>query len=397
MNDKSIFNFESYDYDTSKDSFIEYLYKQRPMENIKIDSRNTDDLKNIIIEELDGSDKVVLTGKQIRSSTYDTKKGVFVIYGDILEDDNNTLKLNHMALTSKENQFIRDITIIHSNLIDDTVYCNLHYIFKGYIINYYEYFDTKGNMKFELVLGSRKELYNDKIFVRRRLDFLYIAEVQEVGEISLPVSKKQLERSRLNVGDTFWACSGVILATVTLAGTLGAAASAPVLVTITAIYAGNTLWSNARSIYLDWNERDDEINLDTWLNNPLKMSFRSFGNTAGLFFNFDTSYGESLGESAYYLSEIAIGFIGNFQFAKGFKFNDYYKYGIKNVNSTLGKLKIKVLKLKYGKIGFDIHSLNDGQKGIISNYQSWQQSSKSLEEGSIKPTFKPITTLEMGE
>ncbi|MGL5202136.1 hypothetical protein, partial [Cetobacterium sp.] len=274
MNDKSIFNFESYDYDTSKDSFIEYLYKQRHMENIKIDSRNTDDLKNIIIEELDGSDKVVLTGKQIRSSTYDTKKGVFVIYGDILEDDNNTLKLNHMALTSKENQFIRDITIIHSNLIDDTVYCNLHYIFKGYIINYYEYFDTKGNMKFELVLGSRKELYNDKIFVRRRLDFLYIAEVQEVGEISLPVSKKQLEKSRLNVGDTFWACSGVVLATVTLAGTLGAAASAPVLVTITAIYAGNTLWSNARSIYLDWNERDDEINLDTWLNNPLKMSFR---------------------------------------------------------------------------------------------------------------------------
>lgn len=397
MNDKSIFNFESYDYDTSKDSFIEYLYKQRPMENIKIDSRNTDDLKNIIIEELDGSDKVVLTGKQIRSSTYDTKKGVFVIYGDILEDDNNTLKLNHMALTSKENQFIRDITIIHSNLIDDTVYCNLHYIFKGYIINYYEYFDTKGNMKFELVLGSRKELYNDKIFVRRRLDFLYIAEVQEVGEISLPVSKKQLEKSRLNVGDTFWACSGVILATVTLAGTLGAVASAPVLVTITAIYAGNTLWSNARSIYLDWNERDDEINLDTWLNNPLKMSFRSFASNWDFLFNIDKKELEEYGELAYYFSEVAIGFVGNLQFIKGFKFNDYYKFGIKNVNSTLGKLKIKVLKLKYGKIGFDIHSLNDAQRGIISNYQSWQQSSKSLEEGSIKPTFKPITTLGTGE
>lgn len=396
MNDKSIFNFESYDYDTSKDSFIEYLYKQRPMENIKIDSRNTDDLKNIIIQELDGSDKVVLTGKQIRSSTYDTKKGVFVIYGDILEDDNNTLKLNHMALTSKENQFIRDITIIHSNLIDDTVYCNLHYIFKGYIINYYEYFDTKGNMKFELVLGSRKELYNDKIFVRRRLDFLYIAEVQEVGEISLPVSKKQLEKSRLNVGDTFWACSGVILATVTLAGTLGAAASAPVLVTITAIYAGNTLWSNARSIYLDWNERDDEINLDTWLNNPLKMSFRSFGD---LYFLSDENKVKvaNYGENIYYLSEIAIGFVGNFQFVKGVRLNDYYKFGIKNVNSTLGKLKIKVLKLKYGKIGFDIHSLNDAQRGIMSNYQSWQQSSNSLEEGSIKPTFKPITTLGTGE
>lgn len=397
MENKSIFTFESYDYDSSKDSFVEYLHKQRPMDKIKIDNRNTDDLKNIIIEELDKSDKVILTGKQIRSSTYDTKKGVFVIYGDILEDDNNTLKLNHMALTSKENQFIRDITIIHSNLIDDTVYCSLHYIFKGYIINYYEYFDTKGNMKFELVLGSRKELYNDKIFVRRRLDFLYVAEVQDVGEISVPVSKKQLEKSRLNVGDTFWACSGVILATVTLAGTLGAVASAPVLVTITTIYAGNTLWSNARSIYLDWNERDDEIDLDTWLNNPLKMSFRSFASNWDFLFNIDKKELEEYGELAYYFSEVAIGFIGNFQFAKGFKFNDYYKFRIKNVKSTLGKLKVKVLKLKYGKIGFDIHSLNDAQRGIISNYQSWQESSKALEDKAVKPTFNPITTLGTGE
>ena len=397
MESKSIFTFESYDYDSSKDSFVEYLHKQRPMDKIKIDNRNTDDLKNVIIEELDKSDKVVLTGKQIRSSTYDTKKGVFVIYGDILEDDKNTLKLNHMALTSKENQFIRDVTIIHSNLIDDTVYCSLHYIFKGYIINYYEYFDIEGNMKFELVLGSRKELYNDKVFVRRRLDFLYVAEVQDVGKINVPVSKKQLEKSRLNIGDTFWACSGVILATVTLAGTLGAVASAPVLVTITAIYAGNTLWTNARSIYLDWNERDDEINLDTWLNNPLKMSFRSFASNWDFLFNIDKKELEEYGELAYYFSEVAIGFVGNFQFVKGFKFNDYYKYGVKNVNSTLGKLRVKVLKLKYGKIGFDIHSLNDGQKGIISNYQSWQESSKALEDKAAKPTFKPITTLGMGE
>ena len=79
MKNKSIFTFESYDYDSSKDSFVEYLHKQRPMDKIKIDNRNTDDLKNIIIEELDKSDKVILTGKQIRSYTYDTKKGVFVI------------------------------------------------------------------------------------------------------------------------------------------------------------------------------------------------------------------------------------------------------------------------------------------------------------------------------
>ncbi|MGL5745697.1 MAG: hypothetical protein ACRCXX_11225, partial [Cetobacterium sp.] len=175
--------------------------------------------------------------------------------------------------------------------------------------------------------------------------------------------------------------------------------SAPVLVTITAIYAGNTLWSNARSIYLDWNERDDEINLDTWLNNPLKLVFKTtFGFAHYIeFLNLDKDNLESAGEAVYYLSEVTIGLAGNLQFTKGFKFNDYYKYGIKNANSTLGKLKIKVLKLKYGKIGFDIHSLNDAQRGIMSNYQSWQQSSKSLEEGSIKPTFKPITTLGTGE
>lgn len=378
------FNFSTYT--TSKEIFLNMIHEKRPQDNIDLTPRDTSCLFNVLIEELDKDKKnnIFFTGKQLKAMHSDVKNGIFVFRGVILETDKEMLNLVKETLKGKTfNQFIKQIKITKANMKNNNeVEVLREYSFKGFVSEFVEYYDDKNNYIFEFVICRRKILYRDDIFVKRLPNgILAIVTVQEPAKITIPISKKN-KLKNLQVGNTFWAVSGIALATLGIAGAIATGGFAAIAVTF--VYGANTIFSSSYSIYLDYNERDNEMDIDTLYNNPLKFSFGELlGKGIGEEFR-------GVGHSVYYGSEVFLGVKGTIQLAKGFKVKsvlENIKINLKH--PSLGNLEGMEKVMSGEKLMFNILQLIDGSKGVYNNSIEF----KSTTEEIVKPKFKPISNL----
>lgn len=376
------FNFSTYT--TSKEIFLNMIHEKRPQDSIDLTPRDTSCLFNVLIEELDKNKKnnIFFTGKQLKAMHSDVKNGIFVFRGVILETDKEMLNLVKETLKGKTfNQFIKQIKITKANMKNDSeVEVLREYSFKGFVSEFVEYYDDKNNYIFEFVICRRKILYRDDIFIKRLPNgILAIATVQEPAKITIPISKKN-KLKNLQVGNTFWAVSGIALATLGIAGAIATGGVATIAITF--IYGANTIFSNSYSVYLDYNDRDDEINLDTLYNNPLKFSF---GELAYKIKN-DDNY-RKLGHIGYHGSEIFLGGQGLLQLTKGFKVKSVLEnIRINMKHPMLGNLEGMEKVISGEKLMFNILQLIDGNRGIYNNYVDLKSTTEEIK----KPKFEPI-------
>ncbi|MGL5022283.1 MAG: hypothetical protein ACRC5S_03195 [Cetobacterium sp.] len=378
-------DFEFSSYTTSKELFLNKLFEKRPQDNLDLTPRNTDCLFNVLIEELDKNKKnnIFFTGKQLKAMHSDVKNGIFVFRGIILETDKETLNLIKETSKGKTfNQFIKKIKITKAKMKnEDEVEVLREYSFKGFVSEFVEYYDDKNNYIFEFVICRRKILYRDDIFIKRLPNgILAIATVLEPAKITIPAPKKN-KLKNLQVGNTFWAVSGIALATLGIAGAVATGGVATIAITF--VYGANTIFSNSYSLYLDYNDRDDEMNLDKLYNNPLKFCFGKF---ATLIRN-DEDF-KKLGYIGYHGSELFLGGQGMIQLTKGFKIKSILEsIKINMKHPVLGNLEGMEKVLSAEKLMFNILQFVDGTNGIYNNSTEF----KSLTEETIKPKFKPIS------
>lgn len=338
----------------------------------------------IFIEELDSSQCIFFTNQQVKSRHYDFKKGVYVFSGVINEDDYETIKLLKNSIKNKTyNQYIKNVQIVESTMKSFTeVYVSLDHSFKGYVANFYEYYDDLGTLNFEFVICHRKVLYRDDIFIKRMNNgVLLIGEVKEIARITIPIAKSEKDYKReikkgklsnLQVGNTFWAIGGICLATLAIAGAVATGGVATIV--ITALFAGNTIVSNSYSIYLDYNDRDDEMDLDTLYNNPLKFSM---GELMAEIFGEDS---RTLGHTGYYVSELVLGGKGLKDFKKGFKIKTLFKK--RRIWSEripgLGRLEGMERVVRWDRVIYNGYQVADGVNGIVINSKGLKNSLKEL-------------------
>lgn len=376
-------DFEFSSYTTSKELFLNKLFEKRPQDNLDLTPRNIDCLFNVLIEELDKDKKnnIFFTGKQLKAMHSDVKNGIFVFRGVILETDKETLNLIKETSKGKTfNQFIKKIKITKAKMKnEDEVEVLREYSFKGFVSEFVEYYDDKNNYIFEFVICRRKILYRDDIIIKRLPDgILAIATILEPARITVPAPKKN-KLKKLQVGNTFWAVSGIALATLGIAGAVATGGMAAIAVTF--IYGANTIFSNSYSIYLDYSDRDDEMDLDTLYNNPLKFSF---GELASKLRNENS---RNFGHVIYHGSEIFLGGQGIAQLTKGFKIKSVLEnVKINMKHPMLGKLEGMEKVLSAEKLMFNILQFTDGTNGIYNNSVEF----KSLTEEIVKPKFEPI-------
>lgn len=396
-------DFELYTYSTSKEIFLNMIHEKRPQDNYDITLKNTEVLFNVLIEELDKSKKenIFFTGKHLKAMYSDVKNGIFIFRGVILESDKETINLVKETMKGKSfNQFIKQIKIIKGKMkSDDEVDVLREFRFKGFVSNFMEFYDNKNNYVFEFVVCRRKVLYRDDIFIKRLNNgMVCIAKVTDPIKMTIPVAKskkayyQQVKKGKLKnlqVGNTFWAVSGVALATLAIAGSVGTVGAGALAITV--VYGANTIISGSYSIYLDYNDRDNEMNLDTLYNNPLKFAFGEF---------FDKAIdNRKVGHMAYYGSEVFLGSKGLNEMRKAFNFGALFKNRklVKN-HSILGELEgmEKVLNLK--KIGYDGYQGIDGTRGVYNNSKDFSKSAQELFKPveKVQPVFKPITNIGNG-
>ncbi|WP_330112457.1 hypothetical protein VSU16_14815 (plasmid) [Cetobacterium somerae] len=379
-------DFEFSSYTTSKELFLNKLFEKRPQDNLDLTPRNTDCLFNVLIEELDKDKKnnIFFTGKQLKAMHSDVKNGIFVFRGVILETDKETLNLIKETSKGKTfNQFIKKIKITKAKMKnEDEVEVLREYSFKGFVSEFVEYYDDKNNYIFEFVICRRKILYRDDIIIKRLPNgILAIATILEPAKITIPAPKKS-KLKKLQVGNTFWAVSGIALATLGIAGAVATGGVAAIAVTF--VYGANTIFSGSYSIYLDYNDRDSEMDLDTLYNNPLKFSFGE------IFVKARGENSRNIGHAMYYGSEVFLGVKGLNQFVKGFKVKsilENIKVNLKH--PSLGNLEGMEKVISGEKLIFNIFQLIDGTKGVYNNSVDF----KSATEEIIKPKFNPVHSL----
>lgn len=366
-----------------KEYFLDELHKKRPRDHFEITSTNTECLFNVFIEELDKTNNLLFTGKQIKSKHYDLKDGIFVFAGTIHNNDSESINLIKNTIKNKSfNQFLKNIEITHGIFKDlDKVEIIRSFKFKGYVSNFYEYYDRFGNYNFEFVICRRRVLYKDNIFIKRLSNgLLAIGKVQEPAKITIPIAKTQKEYERkikkgklkkLQVGNTFWAIGGICLATLGIIGTIGTGGVATIAITV--LYGANTIFSNGYSIYLDYNERDEEMDLDTFYNNPLKFSM-------GQLFALKNEKGREVGHAIYYGTEIFLGAKGLRELAKGFKVKTLFKTrNISMRHPVLGELQGKEKVLIREKVLFEGYQFSDGIRGVNNNINGFRNSVEKYE------------------
>ncbi|WP_291256307.1 hypothetical protein, partial [Fusobacterium sp.] len=142
-------------------------------------------------------------------------------------------------------------------------------------------------------------------------------------------------------------------------------------IAITVLFGANTIVSNSYSIYLDYNDRDDEMDLDTLYNNPLKFSM-------GVFFE-KVVDNKSIGHTIYYGAEIFLGTKGLRELAKGFKIKSVLKSRkISLEHPVLGKLQGKEQVIAIEKLLFEGYQFADGINGVHSNYKGFNNSIEEM-------------------
>lgn len=344
---------------------------------------NTNFMFRLLIQELDMTDDIFFTGEQIKAKHFDYKNGVFAFAGVIHEKDYELIKLLKTAVKNKTfNQFIKNIRFVEAKMKNDKeVYVFCDYSFKGYIADFYEYYDNFGNLNFEFVICHRKVLYQEDILVKRMTNgILLIGKIEEPARITIPIAKnkrdyenklKKGKLKNLQVGNTFWAIGGICLATIGIfaSGVVlasGVTVAGVASFTITALFGANTIASNSYSIYLDYNDRDDEMDLDTLYNNPIKFSM-------GEFMVFMTNEkNRKAGHLAYHGIEIFLGTKGLKELAKGFKIRSVLKSRkISLEHPLLGELQGKEQVIAIEKLLFEGYQFADGINGVHSNYKGF--------------------------
>lgn len=353
---------------------------------------NTNFMFRLLIQELDMTDDIFFTGEQIKAKHFDYKNGVFAFTGVIHEKDYELIKLLKTAVKNKTfNQFIKNIRFVEAKMKNDKeVYVFCDYSFKGYIADFYEYYDNFGNLNFEFVICHRKVLYQDDILIKRMTNgILLIGKIGEPARITIPIAKNKRDYENklkagklknLQVGNTFWAIGGICLAILGIAGTVATGGTA--VIAITVLFGANTIVSNSYSIYLDYNDRDDEMDLDTFYNNPLKFSM-------GELFAIREEKNRELGHIVYHGSEIFLGAKGLQDIAKGFKVKSLFKFRNISMNHpVLGKLQGKERVLVLEKVLFNGYQVADGIKGVENNIQGANKAIKEYEPPTYKPTLK---------
>lgn len=353
---------------------------------------NTNFMFRLLIQELDMTDDIFFTGEQIKAKHFDYKNGVFAFAGVIHEKDYELIKLLKTAVKNKTfNQFIKNIRFVEAKMKNDKeVYVFCDYSFKGYIADFYEYYDNFGNLNFEFVICHRKVLYQDDILIKRMTNgILLIGKIEEPARITIPIAKNKRDYENklkagklknLQVGNTFWAIGGICLAILGIAGTVATGGTA--VIAITVLFGANTIVSNSYSIYLDYNDRDDEMDLDTFYNNPLKFSM-------GELFAIREEKNRELGHIVYHGSEIFLGAKGLQDIAKGFKVKSLFKFRNISMNHpVLGKLQGKERVLVLEKVLFNGYQVADGIKGVENNIQGANKAIKEYEPPTYKPTLK---------
>ena len=378
-------------YITSQDTFFDELLKKRPNDQFEISDNNLNVLFNIIIEELDFSNNIFFTGQQIKATHFDIKNGIFIFSGIINNEDTSMIELIRNSIKNRSsNQFIKQIKITKGFLnTNNEIQVEREFSFKGFISDFFEFYDNSNNFSFEFVLCRRKILYRDDIFIKR-LDngILAIGKVLEHAKITIPITKdkkiyqQKSEKGKLQVGNTFWAISGIALAVLGVAGTVASGGTAAIALTI--LFGANTIVSNTYSIYLDFNNRDDEMDLDKLYNNPLKFSM-------GELFAIRGERNRKLGHATYYGTEIFLGTKGLKDLAKGFKVKSLFK--TRNIfikHSVFGKLKGQEQVLMLEKVLFNGYQVVSGVKGLQNNTQEFNESIKEDE----LPTYKATLQLD---
>lgn len=325
----------------------------------------------LLIQELDMTDDILFTGEQIKAKHFDYKNGVFAFAGVIYEKDYELIKLLRTAVKNKTfNQFIKNIRFVEAKMKNDKeVYVFCDYSFKGYIADFYEYYDNFGNLNFEFVICHRKVLYQDDILIKRMTNgILLIGKIEESARITIPIAKNKRDYEtklkagklkNLQVGNTFWAIGGICLAVLGVAGTVATGGTAAIAITV--LFGANTIVSNSYSIYLDYNDRDDEMDLDTLYNNPIKFSMGEL---------VSRTYSEKqreIGHIIYYGIEMFLGTKGLRELAKGFKIRSVLKSRkISLEHPVLGKLQGKEQVIAIEKLLFEGYQFADGINGVHS-------------------------------
>lgn len=346
----------------------------------------------LLIQELDMTDDILFTGEQIKAKHFDYKNGVFAFAGVIYEKDYELIKLLRTAVKNKTfNEFIKNIRFVEAKMKNDKeVYVFCDYSFKGYIADFYEYYDNFGNLNFEFVICHRKVLYQDDILIKRMTNgILLIGKIEEPARITIPIAKNKRDYEtklkagklkNLQVGNTFWAIGGICLAVLGVAGTVATGGTAAIAITV--LFGANTIVSNSYSIYLDYNDRDDEMDLDTLYNNPLKFSM-------GELLALRDEEARSLGHALYHGSEFFLGAQGLYGLTKGFKIKSLFK--TRNIfasHKILGKLQGKEKVLRLEKVLFNGYQVVDGVNGLQNNAQEFNKSIKEYETPTYKSTLK---------
>ncbi|MGL5592417.1 MAG: hypothetical protein ACRCX7_08860 [Cetobacterium sp.] len=393
-------DFEFSNYTTSKEIFLNMINEKRPQDNYDITPKNTEVLFNVLIEEIDKEKKenIFLTGKHLKAMHSDVKNGIFVFRGVIPETDKESLNLVKETMKGKTfNQYIKQIKITNGVLTNNgKINILREYKFKGFICCFYEFYDNKNNYIFEFVICRRKILYRDDIFIKRlRNGMLAIGVVTTPIKIIRPLAKNKTEYQKkikqgklknLRMGSTFWAVSGIALASFAMIGSFGAVSAGALAVTI--LFGANTIISGSYSIYLDYNDRDNEMGLDTLYNNPLKFAFGKIAeNMTG---------NVSVGHTVYHGSEILLGGRGLKSIIKNFKFKSILKHRtLVKKHELLGNLEGMENVLNLKRVGYDTFQVTDGVRGIYNNTKDFEKSVRGVFKPieKTRPTFKPITTL----
>ncbi|MDN5304755.1 MAG: hypothetical protein PWP46_1641, partial [Fusobacteriaceae bacterium] len=313
---------------------------------------------------------------QITNTYFDYKNGIFVFRGNIGTDENDkTLALAKWSIQSRTyTRFMKLIKFNFGYRESNEISIPRYFRFIGYCENYYERYDDKGNMHFEIVICTRKTFYRGDIVIRRKNEYLLIAKVEKPIKLTMPLmrknkKKKSISIQNLRVGNTFWSLAGIII------GTIGiATAATPGVLALSVIYGGNAIISSVYSIGLDITENDDRLNAEDFLNNPLRWTIAEiFGELFKIATPFTEKSGKNLGKGVYYASELYLGYSGfknigkEIKAAKGInKF--FFKLKTKQVNLGVnGIYELGENEIRVGRSIYYSYQTVIGSKGIYDN------------------------------
>jgi hypothetical protein len=355
-----------------------------------------EDLVRLEITDIKTGEGFAIGKSQITNTYFDYKNGIFVFRGNIGTDENEkTLALAKWSIQSRTyTRFMKLIKFNFGYRESNEINIPRYFRFIGYCENYYEKYDDKGNMNFEIVICTRKTFHRRDIIIRRKGEFLLIAKVEKPIKLTMPLmrknkNKKSISIQNLRVGNTFWSLAGIIIGTVGIA-----TAATPGVLALSVIYGGNAIISSVYSIGLDITENDDRLNAEDFLNNPLRWTISEIFSELFKVAKLNTTFGKNLGKTAYYASEFILGIQGiknirnEIRAAKGInKF--FFKLKTRQVNLGVnGKYELGENEIRVGRSIYYSYQTVVGSKGIYDN------SNGMIKEG-IELVNQPI--MKVGE